>query len=137
MRLKWRRKYKHAVEMIGLDLSRGSWPQAGGGYAFWQQHVAATATWFNPDQVRHKHLAQSPLRRHRLEPRQPRHSYRLSRSSAPAPATISNPFSFIWGRFLSLLETPKNEGTRLIRSEIGQPKGDNEVFPVRLHTGES
>jgi hypothetical protein len=87
--------------------------------------------------MRHKHLAQSPLRRHRLEPRQPRHSYRLSRSSAPAPATISNPFSFIWGRFLSLLETPKNEGTRLIRSEIGLPKGDNEVFPVRLHTGES
>jgi hypothetical protein len=48
-----------------------------------------------------------------------------------------HPFSFIWGRFLSLLETPKNEGTRLIRSEIGLPKGDNEVFPVRLHTGES
>ena len=97
MRLKWRRKYKHAVEMIGLDLSRGSWPQAGGGYAFWQQHVAATATWFNPDQVRHKHLAQSPLRRHRLEPRQPRHSYRVDSSrEVLRPAVAATPTHLFW-----------------------------------------
>src|SRR5271165_2711370 len=43
---------------------------------------------------------------------------------------ISNLFSFIGEGFLSLWRRRKTRFTRLIRSEIGLPKGNNEVFPV-------
>src|SRR5260370_28803971 len=56
--------------------------------------------------------------------------HRLQRRPRSPTLFSGEGFSPFWRR-------RKTRFTRLIRSEIGLPKGNNEVFPVRLHTWEN